>query len=149
MWNIECTNDYRHRQLDSHRIRKITRRCRCCFDGVVEQARHIHVSSDAFCPKQSVTLCLKYCDDCWRGDCWALSVKGFWYPASVHFVTYFQYSLQARVYYSDSVIRNPTLLPRRPLEPSQFSVRMSNTQCNSPADRSYMVTTNHVNSVGN
>ena len=56
--------------------------------------------------------------------------------------------LKARVYYSDSVIRNPTPSPRRPLEPSQFSVGMSDTQRNSPPDRSYMLTTNHVNSVG-
>ena len=45
-----------------------------------------------------------------------------------------------------SVIR---LLPRRPLEPSQFSVGMSATRRNTPPDRSYMLTTNNVNSVGN
>ena len=45
--------------------------------------------------------------------------------------------------------RNPTPLPRRPLEPSKFSVGMSDTQCNSLPDQSYMLTTNHVNSVEN
>ena len=57
--------------------------------------------------------------------------------------------LKARVYYSYSVIHNPTLLPQRPLEPSQFSVGISDTQRNSPPDRFYMLTTNHVNSVEN
>ena len=57
--------------------------------------------------------------------------------------------VKARVYYSDSIIRNPTLLLRRPLEPSKCSVGMSDTQRNSPPDQSSMVTTNHVNSVGN
>ena len=58
--------------------------------------------------------------------------------------------VKARAHYSDSVIRNPTPTSlRKPLEPSQFSVRMSDTQCDSPPNRSYMLTTNHVNSVGN
>ena len=58
-------------------------------------------------------------------------------------------TVKARVYYSYSVIHNPTLLPQRPLEPSQFSVGISDTQRNSPPDRFYMLTTNHVNSVEN
>ena len=57
--------------------------------------------------------------------------------------------LKARVYYSDSVICNPTPLPRRPLEPSKFSVGMSDTRRNSPPDGYDMLTTNHGNSVGN
>ena len=55
--------------------------------------------------------------------------------------------VKARVYYSDSVIRNPTPSPWRPLEPSQFSVGMSDTRRNPPPDQSHMLTTNHVNSV--
>ena len=39
--------------------------------------------------------------------------------------------LKARAYYSDSVIRNLTPSLRRPLEPSQYTVGMSDTQCNS------------------
>ena len=62
---------------------------------------------------------------------------------------HFRVRVKARVYYSDSVNCNPTPLLRRPLEPSQFSVGMSDTQRNSPPDRSYMLTTNHVNTVGN
>ena len=76
--------------------------------------------------------------DQWHGSLWLWRETVAW-----------ECILKARVYYSYSVIRNPTPLPRRPLEPSKFSVGMSDTQCNSPPDRSYMLTTNHVNSVGN
>lgn len=42
-----------------------------------------------------------------------------------------------------------TPCPRRSLELSKFFVEMSDTQCNSPPNRSYKLTTNHVNSVVN
>ena len=43
-------------------------------------------------------------------------------------------SLTPSLYICVSVIRNPTPLLRRPLKPSQLSVWMSDTQCNSPPD---------------
>lgn len=46
-------------------------------------------------------------------------------------------------------LRNQTPKLRRSLEHSNFSVGMSETQCKSPPDRSYMFTTNHVNSFVN
>ena len=58
----------------------------------------------------------------------------------------YEHSLKARVHYSDSVIRNPTPLPRRLLQPSKFSVGMSDTQRSSLPEfklpklsRSYLV----------
>ena len=79
-----------------------------------------------------------------------LCVSFIW-PLFVNSLVYFETGIQlkAGVYYSYSVIRNLTLLPRRPLEPSQFSVGMSDTQRNSPPVRSYMLTTNRGNRVEN